>query len=1066
MMDLGFYDILWDTYFKNRTVIRRNYKELTKKILDYNDPDKEGKFLRLPQFQALEIYIFLKECLGNAPLTSVFKDWHHHTGPFEKLEYAELKEGHLFKNLDEDKYKEIYEQLSQYNLPYSNYIFALTMGTGKTLLMATCIYYEFLLANKFPKDKRYAHNALIFAPDKTVLESLREIESFDLEKVIPKENAVFLRANINTHFLTEPGVALNTTNLSRFNIIVSNVQKVILKRDHSGNKTIDQRLFAPEPVYHVYSEAQRKQMELLKDESIQTEEDLKTNQRFQKLLRLKQLAIYLDEAHHAFGSGLEKNLTHDQKKMSSLRLTINELANKLKESGTNVIACFNYTGTPFAGNKILPDVVYSYGLKEAIDKKYLKRAQINSYKNAKDKESLKLTITEFWQTYGETRREGMLPKIAIFASDIQDVDKNLRPTLEKILTDLGIPTNKILVNVGDEKLTTNAEIREFNRLDSAESEKQFILLVNKGREGWNCRSLFAVALFRTPKSKIFVLQATMRCLRAVEPLQQKAIIFLSEENKQILDDELQKNFRLSVEDFQGKTSNKLPQITKVRKPFRTLTINRRRKRYETHRKNVKAPIDFGLNSIDYDQYRITQTIHSDAFSENSDEETTDITSLREKKEYSDFRLVAELAKYFTNPEIKEDRFIQNQFTIFDIEKILLDSEDGLDLILKKVNEYNQIIYDILIPKLFSYLYETKEFSFETKETIQLIRGEENQEYEISCHPDKMATIDEEPYRKHASKSFHLDRYCFDSNPEKKFFDDLLRMDDTREIYFTGMLTHGQSDFSIPYVDPETHRLRHYYPDFVVHDSRSHMHIVEVKGDYLIDDPIVRAKANATREAMTDSSSYKIISGKQVEANKSHLIFSSQEAIDKDLEEMLSNTNAEEPTLFVEIVKIVAGEIKRRFKDILPIYSIQAACGKFGESIEVEDPKWVECKGKLNPNMFIVQALGSSMEPKIKSGQYLVCEANIAGSKQGKIVLVQHHSISDPETGGSYTIKRYYSEKKESKDSEWEHTKIDLRPDNKEFETIVVSSSEAESLKVIAVVKGIFDPKDGIIKDIM
>jgi len=34
----------------------------------------------------------------------------------------------------------------------------------------------------------------------------------------------------------------------------------------------------------------------------------------------------------------------------------------------------------------------------------------------------------------------------------------------------------------------------------------------KGTEGWNCRSLFGVALFRSPSSKVFVLQATMRCL--------------------------------------------------------------------------------------------------------------------------------------------------------------------------------------------------------------------------------------------------------------------------------------------------------------------------------------------------------------------------------------------------------------------------------------------------------------------------------------------------------------------------------------------------------------------------
>ena len=52
-------------------------------------------------------------------------------------------------------------------------------------------------------------------------------------------------------------------------------------------------------------------------------------------------------------------------------------------------------------------------------------------------------------------------------------------------------------------------------------EKQFILLCNKGREGWNCRSLFGVALFRSPKSTIFVLQATMRCLRQITDNQQR-----------------------------------------------------------------------------------------------------------------------------------------------------------------------------------------------------------------------------------------------------------------------------------------------------------------------------------------------------------------------------------------------------------------------------------------------------------------------------------------------------------------------------------------------------------------
>ena len=77
--------------------------------------------------------------------------------------------------------------------------------------------------------------------------------------------------------------------------------------------------------------------------------------------------------------------------------------------------------------------------------------------------------------------------------------------VEGILNDLGIDLSTILVNVGDSTITKDADIQDFNNLDvvgTAGSQKQVLLLVNKGREGWNCRSLFSVALFRSPKSKV------------------------------------------------------------------------------------------------------------------------------------------------------------------------------------------------------------------------------------------------------------------------------------------------------------------------------------------------------------------------------------------------------------------------------------------------------------------------------------------------------------------------------------------------------------------------------------
>jgi type III restriction enzyme len=64
------------------------------------------------------------------------------------------------------------------------------------------------------------------------------------------------------------------------------------------------------------------------------------------------------------------------------------------------------------------------------------------------------------------------------------------------------------------------------------------------------------------------------------------------------------------------------------------------------------------------------------------------------------------------------------------------------------------------------------------------------------------------------KSFHFDTYCFDSNPERTLFWDLLREVKVKHPYFIGMLTHGQSDFFIQYIDPDSHTVRSYYPDFL------------------------------------------------------------------------------------------------------------------------------------------------------------------------------------------------------------------------------------------------------------
>ena len=196
----------------------------------------------------------------------------------------------------------------------------------------------------------------------------------------------------------------------------------------------------------------------------------------------------------------------------------------------------------------------------------------------------------------------MLPKMAIFAAKIDDLDRKVRPIVEDVLIELGIPTDKILRNVGDEG-TTNDDLREFRDLDTAKSEKQFVLLVNKGREGWNCRSLFAVAMHRDPDSKIFVLQATMRCLRSIGVKQETGYVYLSEKNREILNEELQNNFQMNVEELNGAgvKGRRNVEVRPVPPPVK-VRMKRVVNHYELQERKLVRKAKFDVASYDFGKY--------------------------------------------------------------------------------------------------------------------------------------------------------------------------------------------------------------------------------------------------------------------------------------------------------------------------------------------------------------------------------------------------------------------------------------------------------------------------------
>ena len=134
---------------------------------------------------------------------------------------------------------------------------------------------------------------------------------------------------------------------------------------------------------------------------------------------------------------------------------------------------------------------------------------------------------------------------------------------------------------------------------------------------------------------------------------------------------------------------------------------------------------------------------------------------------------------------------------------------------------------------------------------------------------------------------------------------------------------------------------------------------------------------------------------------------------------------------------------------VPVYSLRAAATKFGEDMEVEAEGWVEAPSrlKLNRNMFAARVVGRSMEPLIPDGSLCLFRAGVAGSRQGKRLLIEKVGATD--TSAQFTVKEYTSVKAQEGD-QWRHLKIMLKPLNPEFETMEFGpEDEQRRFRVIA-----------------
>jgi type III restriction enzyme len=779
-------------------------------MLYARDENGSSRYLREPQIRALETYWYLR----------LVEDTPHVAELYERLfplvadrltalglDHPAIKDlalnegyaGLLGRIQTDDSFVRQHrlEGLREtLNLGYPSWILALAMGAGKTILIGAIVATEFAMALEYPDAASpFIENALVFAPGKTIIESLRELASTRYELLLPPRLYGPFAASLKLTFTRDGERDVAVTRASRFNLVVTNTEKIAIRakpvRGNLGFLQLQARLEEAEAI---------------------------ANLRLQSIASLPHLGVFSDEAHHTYGQSLGTDLKR-------VRQTVDYLA-----QSTNVIAVINTTGTPYFQRQPLKDVVIWYGLAQGIGDGILKEVADNIYDyefdDANTDEFVAEVVRDFFATYGDHHLpDGSPARLAIYFPQTDDLAQ-LRPHVELAVSLAGFSPTTTLVNTS---LSTTDEVDAFNRLNDPASPHRVILLVNKGTEGWNCPSLFATALARRLKtSNNFVLQAASRCLRQVPGNARPARIYLSSVNRGILDTQLRETYGESLTDLNHRRRESASATIRVRKhnlpPMRVT----RTRRELIRRGAPSAELSF-MRPEAHPGTGLTRTVFDVGISAASRrvlQQVGDALTLDVGVDLLDPYLSAiELAAIYRVhhwPVLDALRMAYGVegIPVADLEPLARQLEDQL-------GSYRAVEYDepddlaLLKPEGFDEVTDA-DGSRHRQATITYPADRSN----LIWPSDRIA-------ENAADYGFHYVPYNFDSNPESDFFEQVVRelnlvRNDVADVYFTGAITDPRKTdltFSYSTVDGRTHT---YTPDFAIRTTDDRWLLVEVK----------------------------------------------------------------------------------------------------------------------------------------------------------------------------------------------------------------------------------------------
>ncbi len=758
-----------------------------------------SRFLRAPQLRALETYWYLRLVEGTPHVFALYEKLFPRTtdllqalglsGP--KMTDVVVNHGlsRLWDRIRTDdgfvrehRLESVRETLA---LDYPSYILALAMGAGKTILIGAIVASEFAMALEYSEGP-FVQNALVFAPGKTIIESLRELAAVPYDKILPPRLHKPFAASAKLTFTRDGEKDIPVVRGSLFNIVVTNTEKIRIQKETIRKSDLGSLLVG------------RGEDEARADVA---------NLRLQAIASLPHLAVFSDEAHHTYGQSLDTEL-------KKVRKTVDYLA-----ANTKVIAVLNTTGTPYFQRQPLRDVVIWYGLSEGIRDNILKDVGGNIQAFDLDGNTTAYVthvVKDFFKDYGSARLpDGSPAKLAMYFPQTDDLEE-LRPAIDAALVAVGQSPSVALRNTSD---SPKEEVEAFNRLNDPEAPHRVILLVNKGTEGWNCPSLFACALARRLRSSNnFVLQAATRCLRQVPGNASKARIYLSSDNRAILDRQLQETYGETIADLdRAPRAAASARLTLRKADVPPLTV--------THVVRTVVPTAADGGSI-----RLKRPEGSDggtALTRTILDVSLQPGLRRMLRQVGDAVAIASVPETVDRYEAAitlAARFRLDIWSVYDEVGRLYASEEDIpaahldDLAHQIAGQTRK--YEERMEKVERALALVKPDGFSK---LRDATGAEVYATEITYPKDREhlllpagRVLRENP----AGFGFHYNPYNFDSTPELEFFQELLRELNVRpseveDIYFTGGLTDpAKTDFFIEYRG-EDGRWHRYTPDFVI-----------------------------------------------------------------------------------------------------------------------------------------------------------------------------------------------------------------------------------------------------------